>query len=80
MYYEVIQTNLEIPNIDEAPPLLLDMYDSEAGEGFLGMDGNDDFMGRAVIYLNRVHDLSRGDRIPAPKWYPVKFNEDDAWD
>lgn len=39
-------------------------------------------MGRANIFLKDLKgdELSRGDRIPKPAWYPVKFADDDHWD
>lgn len=42
--------------------------------------GDDDYMGRACIFLKDVEDLSTDDRIPVPTWYPVKFGFDDAHD
>lgn len=37
-------------------------------------------MGRASIFLNEIEDLSTDDRIPIPKWYPVKYAFDDKHD
>jgi hypothetical protein len=37
-------------------------------------------MGRACIFLRDVDDLSTDDRIPVPKWYPVKYSFGDPHD
>ena len=45
-------------------------------------DGTDDFMGRAVIFLKDLDpsDLPSDDTIPKPKWYPVKYKQEDPTD
>jgi hypothetical protein len=37
-------------------------------------------MGRSVIFLKDIEDLSIDDRIPKPVWYPVKYGMNDAFD
>jgi len=37
-------------------------------------------MGRAVVFLKDIDDLSIDDRIPKPVWYPVKFAMADSFD
>lgn len=78
IYYELKQTNIELPPaLEDAPPIQLEVYDSD--EGVLE---SDDFLGRANIFLKDLaeEDLSRGDRIPKPSWYPIKFSATDSWD
>lgn len=55
---------------------MLNLFDTDAGF----FDSEDDYMGRAVIFLKDVDDLSTDDHIPVPKWYPVKFALNDAHD
>ena len=37
-------------------------------------------MGRAVINLSDIMDLSENSDIPEPRWYPVKYKHDDNYD
>jgi len=37
-------------------------------------------MGRALIFLKDVKDISENDRVPNPEWYPVKFDLNDPYD
>lgn len=37
-----------------------------------------DFLGRCTIFLTAIgDDLSRGEEVPVPKWYPIKFGTDE---
>jgi hypothetical protein len=56
--------------------LILNFYDTDDG----WFDSTDDYMGRSVIFLKDIEDLSIDDRIPKPVWYPVKFAMADAFD
>jgi hypothetical protein len=34
---------------------------------------SDDLIGRAVIYLSDIHDISEDNSIHKPTWYPVRM-------
>ena len=70
LYYETKEYLSEFTNIDEAPPIILNFYDTDAGI----FDSEDDYMGRAIIFLNDIDDLSSDDRIPKPQWFDVKYS------
>jgi len=67
---------------------VLNFFDTDVG----WLDSEDDYMGRAVIFLKDVGDsekqdekgnfigVAKDDRVPTPRWYPVKFALDDPWD
>lgn len=82
LYYETKEFLSEFNDVNEAPPIMLIFFDTDDG----WFDSEDDYMGRAVIYLKDVKDLappyqlSTDDRIPVPTWYPVKFGFDDPHD
>jgi hypothetical protein len=55
--------------------VVLDIYDNDSGAF-----SSDDFIGRAVVFLDQVGDsVSRNEGIPRPQWFPVKlgFSEDE---
>jgi len=59
IYYELKEFYVEKPrnvDLDEAPPIILNIFDTD--EGFL--DAEDDYMGRAVIFL---HEIENDDQI-----------------
>lgn len=58
-----------------APPIMLNIYDFDDGL----LDATDDLIGRAVISLADVPELSFDDEIPYPAWYPVKAHYDDEY-
>jgi|APSaa5957512535_1039671.scaffolds.fasta_scaffold53033_4 hypothetical protein len=76
LYYETKEFLSEFNEVKEAPPIMLIFFDTDIG----WFESSDDYMGRAVIYLKDVEDLSTDDRIPVPKWYPVKLGFNDAHD
>ena len=47
----------------------------DADEGIFSSSA--DFLGRSTIFLKDIEDLSRDNRIPEPKWYPIKFGTDE---
>jgi hypothetical protein len=59
--------------------LILNIFDCD--EGVLGVGDSEDYIGRAVIFLNELKpdDLSSDDRIPYPAWYPVKVGYNDVY-
>ena len=56
----------------EAPPIILEVYDSD--EGFFSDSA--DFLGRAVINLTDASCTDVPDLIPRPKWHDIKFGVD----
>lgn len=75
IYYEVLEIPFEFNDINRAPPIILNVFDTD--EELL--DSTDDFIGRAVIFLNNVTDLAREERIPYPQWYPIKRDFDEEY-
>lgn len=67
---------MEFNSLDDAPPIILNFYDTDDG----WFDSTDDYIGRAIVFLKDVEDLSIDDRIPKPVWYPVKYAMGDASD
>ena len=77
---------LEYNDHDDAPPIVVNLYDSDPqmfGAGLFGGNDdptdNDDFIGRALIFMDQIgmpNDfatlLSLDDTISKPTWYPVK--------
>jgi len=51
--------------MEDAPPIVLNIWDKDTG----AFD-NDDFLGRAVIFLKDA-SLSYDDTITVPKWHKV---------
>lgn len=80
IFYQV----LEIPfgfnySLDSAPPVVLNVFDED--ENLL--KNRRDFIGRAVVFLHKLkemNELSDGDQIMRPKWYPVKRSIHDGHD
>jgi hypothetical protein len=58
-------------NKDTAPPVILNIYDSDAGSF---MD-DDDFLGRAIVDL-RDCSLEEGDALPDPRWHKLVMGFD----
>lgn len=51
IYYEVLEFNVEFSSANgllEAPPIMLEVYDKDNDI----MDSKDDFLGRAMVFLN----------------------------
>lgn len=63
------------PDFESAPPIILNCFDTD--ESVLG--DSYDFLGRAVIFMNEIEDISRDDRIPYPSWQAVKVNFKDPY-
>jgi hypothetical protein len=53
----------------------LNIFDTD--ESVLG--DSEDFIGRAVIFMNDIEDISRDDKIPYPTWHAVKVNLKDPY-
>jgi hypothetical protein len=47
---------LEFNNMDDAPPIILNFFDTDAA-GMFSISGDaDDYMGRAIIFLDQIGD------------------------
>lgn len=83
---------LEFNELDDAPPIILNFFDTDEGGMFSLMGDDDDYMGRAIIFLDQIgdprdesthlatHETLGIDTIPQPTWYPVKFSMNSGWD
>lgn len=64
----MIEVPFEFTSQDRARPIILNLFDTDE-ELF---DSTDDFIGRAVIFLHQINEISNTDAIPYPCWHPVK--------
>ena len=52
IFYSTIDIVFAYSEKEALPPIVMDIYDSDKGESLMGMmDGNDDFLARAIINL-----------------------------
>ena len=66
--------------MDDAPPIILNVFDTDdASILSLGTD-SDDYIGRAIIFMDEIKELAEDDHIPKPEWYPVKYSMVSPWD
>lgn len=89
LYYQTIEFAVEYYDLDDAPPIVLNVYDTDDG-----LFDSDDYMGRAVIFLNEltksvdgnppyiVYERNRPvlkdeDKVKKPSWFPVSFDYGD---
>lgn len=80
LYYETKDFNIEFSSLDDAPPIILNVFDTDDVSVFsLGSD-SDDYIGRAIIFLQDIADLAEDDHIPQPEWHPVKYSMISPWD
>lgn len=75
IFYDTKEILYEFDNFESAPPIILNCFDTD--ESVLG--DSEDFLGRAVIFLNEIEDISRDDRIPYPTWKAIKINLNDPY-
>lgn len=82
LYYETKDFQLEFTSMDDAPPIILDIFDvDDVGVfSFTAASDADDYIGRAIIFMDEIDDLAEDDHIPDPKWYPVKYSMVSSWD
>lgn len=59
---------------EEAPPIILEVYDSDAGL----ISDSADFLGRAVINIADAHTTEDPEIIPRPKWHDIKFGVEES--
>ena len=88
IFYQVLEIPMELGQasssssgsqasaFERARPIILNIWDTD--EDLL--DSTDDFIGRAVIFLDKLKEISFDDTIPYPAWYPVKKGYKDAYD
>jgi len=50
LFYQALQIDYDFLDLDTAPPIVLDCYDTDDGL----LDSTDDFLGRAVIHLKEA--------------------------
>ena len=69
----------DFSDIESAPPIIFNVMDHDDAL----FDSTDDFLGRAVIYLQDAStnlefgdDESRYNEVPKPKWHDIKFGFD----
>ena len=55
----------------------MNIFDTD--EGVMGVGDSEEFIGRAVVFLSEIEDLSYDDTIPYPTWHPVKMNYKDPY-
>lgn len=75
IFYNTIQSYYYSVDYDWSPPVVLDIYDQDSGTF-----STDDFIGRAVIFLDQAGEaVSRDEKVPRPQWFPVKlgFRDDE---
>lgn len=75
LFYHTSQITYDFLDIESAPPIVLDCYDSDTGL----LDSSDDFLGRATIHLRDAavaHSLTTYPDLlntpPQPKWHDFK--------
>jgi hypothetical protein len=66
IFYQTLEVNMYTSTMKSAPPLVLNIYDSDEGM----FDSTDDFIGRAIIDINKV-PYAEDDTILPPTWHPV---------
>ena len=84
IYFETKELLYDMADLDNAPPIVLNIWDSDADSL---MDG-DDYLGRAVVYLDEASSNLNTDMVgdedtlnnsvPRPKWEPIRMGFDEA--
>ena len=79
IYYETIEMLYDFSDLESAPPIILNVWDYDNDY----LDSTDDFLGRAVIYLDQAStnlengdDESKFNEVPKPIWHDIKFGFD----
>ena len=71
-------------DLDQAPPIVLNIWDRDAGV----TDFTDDYLGRAVIYLDKAatnledaekDEKIRDNKVPKPRWEKIRMGFDENW-
>jgi len=79
IFYDVVEVHYDLLSLEACPPIVLDVWDTDVGF----FDGTDDFLGRAVVYLNEAavvdpvrHPDADLDKPPQPKWHDLRVGSD----
>lgn len=82
IFYETVDVPFEFHKKENAPPIVLDLWDQDPE--ILGI-GEDDFLGRAVISLSQSSLVEQAtstaaqiEQVPTPRWHDVKASFVDA--
>ena len=83
IYFETIELQYDMADLDQAPPIVLNIWDRDAGV----TDFTDDYLGRAVIYLDKAatnledaekDEKIRDNKVPKPRWEKIRMGFDDS--
>lgn len=76
IFYDVVEVHYEVLNLEVAPPIVVNIWDTDE-ELF---DGDDDFLGRAVIFLHEAAAVTpmntfkkRLNKPPEPTWHDLRM-------
>jgi hypothetical protein len=81
IFYQTIDISYNLQDRDSLSPIIMDVFDSDAGEALGGlMDGDDDFLARAIIHLKdasvadfrKQNDDKYLNTPPKPKWHKLR--------
>jgi hypothetical protein len=69
MFFKCIETTMDYDQPETAPPIVLNLWDKDNDI----LDSTDDFMGRAVIFMQDAV-ISRDNSVPPePKWHKIRM-------
>ena len=74
IFYEVKDIEYDFNEINDAPPIILEVYDADEGL----ISDSADFLGRAVINLKDANTSTEPKVIPIPKWHDIKFGVEES--
>ena len=79
IFFEVLQVSVDLDNLKNAPPLILNIWDTDSGSA-----SKDNYIGRAAVKLSEaasnLSEENKGmdlDSVPRPKWHPIRIGFDD---
>ena len=84
IYFETVEMLYDMADMENAPPIVLNIWDTDED----WTDNSDDYLGRAVIYLDQASSNLNTDlvgdedalnnSIPKPKWEKIRMGFDDS--
>lgn len=74
IFFEVKDIQYDFNDLADAPPIILEVFDSDAGL----ISDSADFLGRAVINLRDAATSTEASMIPTPKWHDIKFGVEES--
>ena len=74
IFFEAKDAVYDFNEKEEAPPIILEVFDSDAGL----ISDSADFLGRAVINLSDANTTEDLEAIPRPKWHDIKFGVEES--